>query len=101
MASDNNYVTHNDLKQVLDDLVKKVFDGMEQMDDARLSALTIFRDVVIRELENLEYRRMRDVHFFMNIISSIGYGPIEHLEDYYKTYCEEFDKVNKPDTIQN
>lgn len=89
------YVTYIDLKNILDQFTETMLKGEEKLEEARMSALVQLRDLFIQEFHNLEYRRIRDLKFFMNMMSSLGFGSIEHLEKYYDTYCAEFDKLNK------
>lgn len=52
-------------------------------------------DSITQRLKDVEYERIRDLHFFINLFSSLGYGPMDHLYEYYEKYCVEYDKLNK------
>ena len=86
--SNNQYVTFEALDTILEQFSENLMKGEEKLEDARIHALTAI-------VEELNYCRLRDIHFIMNILSSIGYGPIARLQEYYNAYCDEFDKLNK------
>ncbi len=96
--SDSQYITFEDLKIILEQFSETLMKGEEKLEDARLHAFEMIKNLFSQKIEELNYHRLRDLHFIMNVLSSVGYGPMDRLEEYYNTYCAEFDKLNKQET---
>lgn len=86
-------VTFGDLNILMDAFFTKWIEDKSGEDERR----NLLFEEIIKALEDLSYKRVRDVKFFINVLSSIGYGPQDRLEEYYTKYCAEFDRLNKKD----
>ena len=84
-------VTYEVLLQILQSLQPAV--------SSRDKALDAFDEAIINlvhSVEDLEYRRIRDMHFVLSYLASQNLCNRDKLYNMYVDWCEEFDKMNKP-----
>jgi hypothetical protein len=96
----NMPVTYGELAVVLETLVKEIAKNTTQYsDDAEdytLKAISKLMDSIIEMRDNIEYKRIRDVHFMIGLLAQVNYLNKDVLLKEYPHWCEEFDKLNKP-----
>lgn len=86
-------VTYEALLQILQSLQPAV--------TSRDKALDVFDEAMTnlaRSVEDLEYRRIRDMHFILSYLASQNLCNRDKLYNMYVDWCGEFDKMNKPKT---
>ena len=86
-------VTFGDLNILMDAFFTKWIEAKSDEDERK----NLLFEEIVKTLEDLSYKRIRDVKFFINVLSSLGYGSQAQLEEYYTKYCAEFDRLNKKD----
>lgn len=86
-------VTFRDLKILLEVFFTSWIEAKTDEDERREKVI----DEIIKTLEDISYKRIRDVKFFINVLSSLGFGTQDQLVEYYNKYCAEFDRLNKGD----
>ena len=70
---------------------------------SRDKALDVFDEAItnlVRSVEDLEYRRIRDMHFILSYLASENLYNRDKFYDMYVDWCKEFDKMNKPKTSE-
>lgn len=73
----------------------------EESDKVQWDALNSLTEVITDKVRELEYNRMRDTYYFINLISEVNKIPNSVLRENYVKYCEEFDRLNKGDKNEN
>lgn len=90
-------VTYGDLITIL----QSIAEDAAESDAIKWSALDHLTEVVTDKVKELEYNRMRDTYYFINLISEVNKIPNSVLRENYGKYCDEFDRLNKGDKNEN
>lgn len=85
------FVTYGDLMKIMEELGK----AMQQLEEYRDKDMTEVLGKVLDTIADVEYKRIRDVRFFLSLLNDLGYGPKDKLHSHYGKWCEEYDKLNK------
>jgi len=85
------FVTYGDLIGILQELGKNLQSLEEYRDEDTIGALGKVFDTIAE----IEYRRVRDVRFYMCLVADFGYIPYEKILKRYNSWCEEYDALNK------
>lgn len=88
-------VTHGDLVVILQALMRAVDENAQETDGVYWDATTRMVDALADKMREIEYNRIRDMHFLFNVLASFNLGTRDDLMKYYNTYCVEYDKLNK------
>ena len=89
----NKPVTYGDLMTILESMTENITQGESDMILKIADKLT---DYMVRIRDDAEYKRQRDIHFLINYLSQQHLYQSGHLFDIYQNWCDEFDKLNKP-----
>lgn len=93
---ENMPVTYGALLQILQSMVPAV--------ESRDKALDTFDEAIINlvhAVEDLEYRRIRDIHFILSYLAHERLCNRDKFYDGYVEWCKEYDKRNKPEHKEN
>lgn len=90
-------VTYSDFIPILKTLLKSLTKSNIHQQDQIYDSLNKIIERSKKLFEDAEYRRIRDVHFFINALDVLKLVNKNLLEQTYKLWCEEFDKLNKKD----
>ena len=77
----------------------QIFQSLQPAVTSRDKALDAFDEAIInlvRSVEDLEYRRIRDMHFVLSYLASQSLCNKDKLYNMYIDWCGDFDKMNKP-----
>ena len=89
----NMSVTYGELVKILTPLMEMV---TQDNSDIALKNAEIMSDYMVKIRDEANYKRQRDFRFIINLISQIGRYDKDALYSEYERWCEEFDKLNKP-----
>ena len=89
----NMPVTYGDLTKILQSMIDGMSSGQLGLNDEFLNICTRLADGIAE----VNYKRTRDLRFFISLLSDLGYGTKEKLYSHYDKWCDEFDKLNKGD----
>jgi hypothetical protein len=90
---EHNIVYYGELFPILKRVMQLIMDVSENSTNHDSKTL----DLLDEMLDELEYRRKRDLRFFFTLLTVLGYGPFEKLAKYYADWCKEYDELNKGD----
>lgn len=92
-------LTEEDVKFICEFLLaplsKEVANAIESYDKTNAEVLERLFDGLIEQIEKIRYEQERDRRFFIGFISEYARMNKDSLYDFYKSWCEEFDKLNK------
>lgn len=89
----NTQVTYGDLMKIFECLTSM----LETSSDSQHKSLTTVVDLISDSIKNSEYKRIRDVKFFLNMLSNQTFKSINYWQGVYIDWCKEYDKLNKGD----
>jgi hypothetical protein len=96
----NKPVTFGDLLTILNsivnDLGKNSIDYTDTLQEHTFEIINKLTDHLVEIRNDAEYKRIRDMNFVLNLISQVGHYDKDLLCKNYHTWCEEFDRLNKP-----
>ena len=97
-------VTYGTLADVLQiytqEFVKETTDYVDDTHDGILKIIDKLTDSLVAMRKDLDYLRQRDMHFIISYLAREKLCSRETLFDIYHSWCEEFDKLNKPNTSE-
>ena len=97
-------VTYGELADVLQiytqELVKETADYVDDTQDGIFKVIDKLTDSLVAMRRDLDYLRCRDMHFIINYLAREKICNRDALFDVYLSWCEEFDKLNKPKTSE-
>lgn len=92
-------LTEEDVKFICEFLLaplsKEVADTIENYDKTNAEVLERLFDGLIKQIEKIRYEQERDRRFFIGFIAEYARMNKDSLYDFYKSWCSEFDKLNK------
>ena len=88
-------VTYGELAIILEQVYKSIIEGKEDISVATMESVTKIMDTLIDKLKELEYKRVRDVRYFVNLLSIVNHLDKDSMFENYKNWCAEYDKLNK------
>ena len=93
-------VTYSDLALILGETIKNL--GQESINYSDTLQKNTFRlidqmtDHIVKIRDNASYERQRDIRFVLGYLARLWGCDKDAMYDNYKHWCEEFDKLNKP-----
>lgn len=88
-------VTYGNLLVILQTLIKNISEETLKADEVTFNGVSNLVDILADRINEIEYRRVRDMHFVLNYLAYLRHCTIDEMKKTYETYCEEFDKLNK------
>ena len=88
-------VTYGDLVTFIENVLKPLIEEEDKTDKLQWETIDSLVDAVTDSTEKIEYKRLRDVYYFIEVISQLNNVPKKILLDNYHKYCAEFDELNK------
>lgn len=92
-------LTEEDVKFICEFLLaplsKEVANTMENYDKTNAEVLERLFDGIIKQIDKIRYEQERDRRFFIGFFAEYARMNKDALHDFYKSWCEEFDKLNK------
>lgn len=88
---EHNIVYYGDLLPILKRMMQLTMDVSENSSKHAQKIL----DVIDMVIDDIEYKRVRDMRFLFSLLSDLGYGPFDKLAQHYTDWCKEYDKLNK------
>ena len=89
----NMPVTYGDLMNILTPMMDMVTQGGS---DISLKIAEKLSDFMVQIRDDADYKRQRDLRFVINLIAQMGRYDKEVIYSEYQRWCEEFDKLNRP-----
>ena len=90
-------VTYGDLAIFLEATLEPLIAAENQTSKIQCDTIVNLIDAVAESAAKIEYKRLRDVYYFINLISELNHIPKDVLLKNYHQYCDEFDSLNKHD----
>lgn len=101
----NAPVTYGALTDVLQaytqKLVEETADYVDNTEEGIFKIIDKMADLLAAMRRDLDYLRQRDMHFIISYLAREKLCSRETLFDIYHSWCEEFDKLNKPNTSED
>ena len=96
----NMSVTYGALADILkiytQNLVKETADYVDITQEGAFKIIKKLTDSLVEMRKDLDYLRQRDMHFIINYLAREKLCNRDTLFDIYRGWCDEFDKLNKP-----
>lgn len=96
----NKPVTYGELLKILmpiiEELGKSSINYTDTLQEHTFEIVRKLTDSLVEIRDNADYKRQRDVHFILGLISQFHFCDKDVLHKEYRRWCEEFDKLNKP-----
>lgn len=96
----NKPVTYGELSTILQsivtDLSKHSIDYADALQDSTFKMINKLTDAFVAIRDDADYKRQRDLHFMIGLFAQFYHCDKEVLHKEYKRWCEEFDKMNRP-----
>jgi hypothetical protein len=96
----NKLVTYGDLAIILGETIKNLGQESIKYSDAlqenTFKLIDTTTDHIVKIRDDADYKRQRDVHFTIGLISQFFNCDKEIIHKEYQRWCEEFDKLNRP-----
>lgn len=89
----NMPVTYGDLMAILTPLMEEVTKGNS---DITMKMIDKLGDYMVKIRDDAEYNRLRDIRFVLTYLAKLWGCDRDRMYDSYKSWSEEFDKLNKP-----
>ena len=89
----NMTVTYGELMKILTPLIEMITQGSS---DLAVKNAEIMSDYIIKIRDNASYERQRDIRFVLNYLARLWGCSKDIMYDNYQSWCDEFDKLNKP-----
>ena len=98
-------VTYGALADVLQaytqTLVEETTSYVDVTEEGIVKIIDKLTDSLVAMRRDLDYLRQRDMHFVINYLAREKLCSRDALFDIYHSWCEEFDKLNKPNTSED
>ena len=94
---DDSPITHSELETILTTIMEAI---SQVNSDTLLNFADILSNYVVRIRNEAEYNRLRDLRFMINLVSQMGNYDKNVLYTEYERWCDEFDRLNKPQDIE-
>ena len=91
------FVTYGDLVKLMEELGK----AMQMLEEHYGEDLTKGLETIFDTMADIEYKRVRDVRFCMQLVADFGYISFDRLLKRYSSWCEEYDALNKGETHES
>ena len=96
----NKPVTYGDLALILGETIKNLGQESIKYSDAlqenAFKLIGTMTDHMVNIRDNASYERQRDIRFVLGYLAILWGCDKDAMYDNYKHWCEEFDKLNKP-----
>ena len=93
-------VTYGELlaifKPVMDEVAKHSTNYADTLQDGTLKIINKLTDHLVVVQNDADYKRQRDIRFVLGYLARLWGCDKDMMYDSYKHWCEEFDKLNKP-----
>lgn len=98
----NKPVTYGDLAIILGETIKNLGQESIKYSDAlqenTFKLIDTMTDHIVKIRDDADYKRQRDVRFLIGLIAQLHHWDKPVLDKEYMRWCEEFDKLNRPQT---
>ena len=84
------------LQMVIGELAKNSINDVDTLQDGTFKVIEKLTDSIVQIRDDSDYKRQRDLRFMINLIAQMGNYDKDVISSEYKRWCEEFDKLNKP-----
>jgi hypothetical protein len=97
-------VTYGDLAIILGETIKNL--GQESikysdtLQENTFKLIDTMTDHMVKIRDDADYKRQRDVRFLIGLIAQFFNCDTEIIHKEYHRWCEEFDKLNRPQTSE-
>ena len=88
-------VTFRDLGIFAEEILPQLAEAIIKSDEATFNGVTNLINILSDRINEIEYKRIRDVYFFTELLSQVLNCSRESLRENYTKYCDEFDRLNK------
>ena len=88
-------VTFRDLGIFAEEILPQLAEAVIKSDEATFNGVSKLIDILVDKINEIEYKRIRDVWFFTELLSQTSNLSRESLREHYAKYCDEFDRLNK------
>lgn len=82
-------------KNLLTPMSEEIIKVFNERDKLESKAVDKVFSVITDQFKEIRYEQERDRRFFLQLYSKHAYINYEKMQDVYKNWCEEFDKLNK------
>ena len=93
-------VTYGELltifQPVIEDICKRSINYTDTLQEHTFEIINKLTDHLVEIRDDAEYKRQRDVRFMTGLLAQLYHCDIEVVRNEYKHWCEEFDKLNRP-----
>ena len=89
------FICKNIVLPAIMEATKAISDNEEKLQEISQESYKKIFTVITDRLNQLDYEQERDRRFFLQLYSQHAYINYEKMQDVYKNWCEEFDKLNK------
>lgn len=93
-------VTYGELFKILvpiiEDIAKHSTKYCDDSQDGTFKLIGKLADELVKLRNDADYKRQRDLRFMIGLFAQVNYLDKETLYKEYVRWCEEFDKLNKP-----
>jgi hypothetical protein len=100
----NKPVTYGDLAIILGETIKNLGQESIKYSDAlqenTFKLIGTMTDHIVKIRDDADYKRQRDVRFLIGLIAQFFNCDKEIIHKEYQRWCEEFDKLNRPQTSE-
>lgn len=95
-------VTYGDLALILGEAIKNLCQESIKYSDTlqenTFKLIDTMTDQMVKIRDDADYKRQRDVRFLIGLIAQLYHCDKPVLDKEYMRWCEEFDKLNRPQT---
>lgn len=88
-------VTFGDMAVLIKEIFNTIAANKEVEDQVLADSIGKVTDLLIEQIREVEYRRIRDAKFCISLFRDLTGMPQNKLEEHYMKWCEEFDRLNK------
>ena len=100
----NKPVIYGDLAIILGETIKNLgqesIEYSDTLQENTFKLIDTMTDQMVKIRDDADYKRQRDVHFMIGLISQFFNCDKEIIHKEYQRWCEEFDKLNCPQTSE-
>ena len=84
-------ITYKELAEIFRVMLNKQVD----LYDTQSKSINALDDIIKYCIDETEYRRRRDVGFFISILDSLSLVDKEKMRKAYNEWCDEYDELNR------
>lgn len=95
----NMAVTYGELSKILiaiiEELSKNFINDVDTIQERSFETMRKLTDSLVKICDDIDYKRQRDMHFVLGLISQFNLCDKDILHKEYIRWCAEFDELNK------